>query len=281
MTEVGLIWAKGARGAGRPANSSSRGLFAIHRDCYAPYVDLHKNPEVRASDAERDRVVDQLREAVAEGRLTPEEHAERVEGVLAARTVGELEVFVRDLPRGRDPHSASPAAAPLDLESLPVAGENVAAVFSAASRTGRWRAGRRVNAYAIFGSVEIDLSEAVFEHQQVTVKAVSVFGSVEVYVPENVTLRGTGGGVLGNFEVDAADAEDPNAPVVYVDGWAVLGSVEASPRRGSLVADILDRVHRHVDRSLRRSAGGGRPAGRHLGGGHSGGGHLKGESREL
>ncbi|MEU9576613.1 DUF1707 SHOCT-like domain-containing protein [Streptomyces chilikensis] len=244
-------------------------------------MDLHKNPEVRASDAERDRVVDQLREAVAEGRLTPEEHAERVEGVLAARTVGELEVFVRDLPRGRDPHSASPAAAPLDLESLPVAGENVAAVFSAASRTGRWRAGRRVNAYAIFGSVEIDLSEAVFEHQQVTVKAVSVFGSVEVYVPENVTLRGTGGGVLGNFEVDAADAEDPNAPVVYVDGWAVLGSVEASPRRGSLVADILDRVHRHVDRSLRRRAGGGRPTGRHLGGGHSGGGHLKGESREL
>jgi hypothetical protein len=245
-------------------------------------VDLHKNPEVRASDAERDRVVDQLREAVAEGRLTPEEHAERVEGVLAARTVGELEVFTRDLPNERGAYSTPSTAAPLDLDSLPVAGENVTAVFSASSRSGRWRAGRRINAYAIFGSVEIDLSEAVFEHQQVTVKAVSVFGSVEVYVPENVTLRGTGGGVLGNFEVDSADAEDPNAPVVYVDGWAVLGSVEASPRRGNLVADILYRVHRRVDRSLRKHGGGGRLGGGHLGGGHLGSDpHLGSKTREL
>jgi hypothetical protein len=213
-------------------------------------VDLHKNPELRASDAERDRVVDLLREAVAEGRLTPEEHAERVEGVLAARTVGELEVYIRDLPRGQASRASS--AEPLDLDSLPVADENVTAVFSAASRAGRWRAGRRINAYAIFGSVEIDLSEAVFEHQQVTVKAVSIFGSVEVYVPENVTLRGTGGGVLGSFEVETADSGDSNAPVVYVDGWAVLGSVEARPRKGSRVADILDRVQRRVGRHLDR-----------------------------
>jgi hypothetical protein len=239
-------------------------------------VDLHKNLELRASDAERDRVVDQLREAVAEGRLTPEEHAERVEGALAARTRGELEGYVRDLPAGRAAHALAPSPSP-DLESLPVAGENVTAVFSAASRTGRWRAGRRINAYAIFGSVEIDLSEAVFEHQQVTVKAVSVFGSVEVHVPENVTLRGTGGGVLGSFEVDAADAADSNAPVVYVDGWAVLGSVEALPRRGRLVADIRDRVQGRLDRSRHK----------HLGGGHGGARgagarrHLGGGAREL
>jgi hypothetical protein len=233
-------------------------------------VDLHKNLELRASDAERDRVVDQLREAVAEGRLTPEEHAERVEGALAARTLGELEGYVRDLPAGR----AAQAPAPLpDLESLPVADENVTAVFSAASRTGRWRAGRRINAYAIFGSVEIDLSEALFEHQQVTVKAVAVFGSVEVYVPQNVTLRGTGGGVLGSFEVDAADAADAHAPVVYVDGWAVLGSVEALSRRGRLVADIRDRVRGRLDRSRHRRHGGG-----HGGGAHR---HLGGGAREL
>src|ERR671931_2900480 len=54
--------------------------------------------ELRASDADRDRIADLLRDALAEGRLTADEHAERVEGVLAAKTVGELEVFVRDLP---------------------------------------------------------------------------------------------------------------------------------------------------------------------------------------
>ncbi|MGW4563256.1 DUF1707 SHOCT-like domain-containing protein [Streptomyces sp. NPDC004561] len=211
---------------------------------------------LRASDADRDRVADILREALAEGRLTADEHAERVDGVLNAKTVGELEVFIQDLPAAHQ-RQAGPAytAAP----SHPTAGAipaeadaNVVAVFSSAVRRGRWRAGRRLHAYSVFGSVEIDLSEAIFEYQQVVIKAVSVFGDVQIRVPENVSLRGTGGGVLGNFEVDTLDSVESDAPVVYVDGWAVLGNVEARPKRGKRVADILDRVQSRVDRKLER-----------------------------
>ncbi|MEU1255675.1 DUF1707 domain-containing protein [Streptomyces chartreusis] len=210
--------------------------------------------ELRASDADRDRIADILRDALGEGRLTADEHAERVEGVLAAKTVGELEVFIRDLPaaqRRRDPYVAAPSRpAPGAIPVEP--DDNVVAVFSSAVRKGRWRTGRRIHAYAIFGSVEIDLSEALFQYQHVMIRAISVFGNVEVRVPENVSLRGAGGGVLGNFEVDHLDAEDPEAPVVHVDGWAVLGNIEGRPKRGKLVADILDRVQRKVDKSLRK-----------------------------
>ncbi|MDX3751203.1 DUF1707 domain-containing protein [Streptomyces sp. AK08-02] len=234
-------------------------------------MDLQKHTEprvdeLRASDADRDRIADLLREALAEGRLTPDEHAERVEGVLSAKTVGELEVFVRDLPAGHQPHPShapratgwgyapapnhpTPGAIPLDPD------DNVVAVFSSAVRKGRWRAGRRMHAYAIFGSVEIDLSEAMFEHQQVVIKAISVFGNVEIRVPENVSLRGTGGGVLGNFEVSTLDSGDPDAPVVFVDGLAILGNVEAKPKRGKMIEDILDRVSRKVDKGLRKHLG--------------------------
>ncbi|MEV6173313.1 DUF1707 domain-containing protein [Streptomyces sp. NPDC051954] len=211
--------------------------------------------ELRASDADRDRIADILREALAEGRLTADEHAERVEGVLSAKTVGELEVFIRDLPAAHERRTA-PAYTPAPnrpTDAIPTdPDDNVVAVFSAAVRKGRWRAGRRIHAYAIFGSVEIDLSEALFEYRQIVIKAISVFGNVEVRVPENVSLRGTGGGVLGNFEVDTLDSVEPDAPVVYVDGWAVLGNIEARPKRGKAVADILDRVHRKVDKSLRK-----------------------------
>ena len=211
--------------------------------------------ELRASDADRDRIADILRDALAEGRLTADEHAERVEGVLAAKTVGELEVFIRDLPAAHQ-HRAAPgfAAAPNrpSVGAIPAdPDDNVVAVFSSATRKGRWRAGRRIHAYAIFGTVDIDLSEALFEYQQVVIKTISVFGNVEIRVPENISLRGTGGGVLGNFEVDTVDSTDPDAPVVYVDGWAVLGNVEARPKRGKLVADILDRVQHNIDKSTR------------------------------
>ncbi|WP_030666581.1 DUF1707 SHOCT-like domain-containing protein [Streptomyces cellulosae] len=211
--------------------------------------------DLRASDAERDRIADILREALAEGRLDADEHAERVEGVLNAKTVGELEVFIRDLPAAHQRRSA-PAHTPAPnrpTDTLPHdPDDNVVAVFSAAVRKGRRRAGRRIHAYAVFGSVEIDLSEAIFEYQQVVIKAFSVFGSVDVRVPENVSLRGTGGGVLGSFEVDNLDSGDPEAPVVYVDGWAVLGSIDGGPKRGKLVADILERVQHKVDKGLRK-----------------------------
>ncbi|MFJ9926031.1 DUF1707 domain-containing protein [Streptomyces misionensis] len=207
---------------------------------------------LRASDADRDRVADILREALAEGRLTADEHAERVDGVLNAKTVGELEVFVQDLPTA---HRSGPGPAPVPprpADSMPAESDNVVAVLSSTVRRGRWRPGRRLHAYAVFGSVEIDLSEAIFEYQQVVIKAVSVFGDVQVRVPENVTLRGGGGGVLGSFEVSALDSPQADAPVVYVDGWAVLGSVEARPRRGKLVEDIMERVHDKIDRKLRK-----------------------------
>ncbi|QNP70451.1 DUF1707 and DUF2154 domain-containing protein [Streptomyces roseirectus] len=215
-------------------------------------MDLQKQTDLRASDADRDRVADILRDALAEGRLTAEEHAERVEGVLAAKTVGELEVFVKDLPVAHTPRATTAPLRPADAALPADPDENIVAVFSSATRRGRWRAGRRIHAYAIFGSVEIDLSEALFEYQQVVVKTYAILGSVEVRVPENISLRGTGGGILGSFEVDTMDSGDPNAPVVYLDGWAVLGSVEGRPRRGRVVADILDRVQRKVDRSSRK-----------------------------
>ncbi|RZU44257.1 cell wall-active antibiotic response 4TMS protein YvqF [Streptomyces sp. BK022] len=234
---------------------------------HAQPVDTAPRPaDLRASDADRDRVADILRDALAEGRLTAEEHAERIEGVLHTKTVGELDVFIRDLPAAHErpaapayasvPHRLPPGSLPADADT------SVVAVFSSAVRRGRWRAGRRVHAFAVFGSVEIDLSEAVFEYQQVVIKAVSVFGDVQIRVPENVSLRGTGGSVLGNFEVSTMDSVQPDAPVIYVDGWSVLGNVEARPRRGRVVADILGRVqgtveraHGKVDRTLRKYLG--------------------------
>ncbi len=228
-------------------------------------MDLQKSPappdpqpvspaELRCSDADRDRITDILRDALAEGRLTADEHAERVEGVLKAKTVGELDRFVRDLPAAH-PRRTAPAYTPAPGRpaqgSIPAEpDESVVAVFSSAARKGRWRPGRRTHAYAVFGSVVIDLSEAIFEYRQVVIKAISVFGEVTIRVPENVSLRGTGGGVLGNFEVSPLDSAERDAPVVYVDGLAVLGNVEAKPKRGKFVGDILDRVSDRVSDKL-------------------------------
>ena len=55
--------------------------------------------DIRASDADRDRVVDALRDHAAAGRLTTEELEARTDYALAARYVGDLSRILRDLPR--------------------------------------------------------------------------------------------------------------------------------------------------------------------------------------
>ncbi|RFS86190.1 DUF1707 domain-containing protein [Actinomadura spongiicola] len=56
------------------------------------------NPDIRASDADRDRVAESLRDHCGDGRITMDELQERLEAVYAAKTVGELQDVTADLP---------------------------------------------------------------------------------------------------------------------------------------------------------------------------------------
>ncbi|WP_189946667.1 DUF1707 SHOCT-like domain-containing protein [Streptomyces roseolus] len=217
----------------------------------APAPPAYADPQgsLRASDADRDRVADILAEALAQGRLDAEEHAERIDAVYRAKTVGELEPIVRDLPAaGGGPAGARPEPAPAAYGPEDAEGnaDQLFAVFSSTTRKGRWRVARRTNAFAIFGNVEIDLTEAIFTQPLTTINATSIFGNIEVRVPENISLRGSGAGILGNFEVTTLEGVDPQAPLVVVNGYAVLGNVEARPKRGKWVTDLQSKVRKHL-----------------------------------
>ncbi|WP_282697003.1 DUF1707 domain-containing protein [Streptomyces sp. CC208A] len=223
-----------------------------------PTAPAHADPQgsLRASDADRDRIAEILAEALAQGRLDAAEHAERVEAVYRAKTMGELEPIVRDLPATDGP-SGAPAggAAGARTEPVPAAygpedvegnADQLVAVFSSTTRKGRWRVARRTNAFSIFGNIEIDLTEAIFAQPLTTINATSIFGNVEIRVPENISLRGTGTGILGNFEVTSLEGVDPQAPLVVVNGYAVLGNVEARPKRGKRVIDLQSKPRKHL-----------------------------------
>ena len=80
--------------------------------------------DLRASDSDRERVVAILGEALADGRLSHEEHAERMPRALTARTLGDLAGLTRDL--------VAPEHQPLQLDG----GQQVTALFTSADRRG-------------------------------------------------------------------------------------------------------------------------------------------------
>ena len=59
---------------------------------------MARRATLRASDADREQVAERLRRAAGEGRILAEELEERLEAVFSARTYGELDVVVADLP---------------------------------------------------------------------------------------------------------------------------------------------------------------------------------------
>lgn len=175
--------------------------------------------DLRASDADRERTVGLLREAAADGRLTLDEHHERVDRAYAARTLGELAELTLDL--------AEPSAQPVRFETKPVL-----AVFGSEEIAGRWVVPDRVVVTALFGEVKLDLREALLQRRTVRVQATAVCGSVKLLVPEGVEVRMSGPVLIGNKSSRVRVPEQPGGPVVEVRSFVLCGEIKAStPRR--------------------------------------------------
>ncbi|AWW42625.1 hypothetical protein ADL00_31565 [Streptomyces sp. AS58] len=192
-------------------------------------------PELRASDADRERVAEVLRDALAEGRLDMAEFEERLDATYQARTYGELAPITRDLPVAGQPAvpPVSLTKAPAESGSWParvVGGEGSSswgvAVMSGFQRKGRWTVPRRFNCVAFWGGGEIDLREANFAEHEVVINCVTIMGGVSVVVPPGVEVVVRGVGVMGGFDHrEEGVPGEPGAPRVIVTGFAFWGGV--------------------------------------------------------
>lgn len=82
---------------------------------------MTRQAHLRASDADREQIAERLRRAATEGRLLADELEERLGVALSARTYGELDAVVADLPTtslGPRKRSTKPARVPLALTVL-------------------------------------------------------------------------------------------------------------------------------------------------------------------
>src|SRR5215213_6471028 len=70
---------------------------------------VRRDPGVRASDGDRERTADILRDHAGEGRLEPDELEERLEAVFTAKTIADLDALTVDLPRGERHRSPRPS----------------------------------------------------------------------------------------------------------------------------------------------------------------------------
>ncbi|MFE6717464.1 DUF1707 domain-containing protein [Streptomyces albidoflavus] len=214
-------------------------------------------PELRASDADREKVAERLRDAMAEGRLDMDEFGERLDAVYRARTYAELEPLTRDLPATGTGAPAARAGAEPGGENWParIGGTGDArwgiGVLSGFQHTGRWTVPARFKAIAFWGGGQLDLREARFESRETVIDCWTVMGGVNIVVPPGVQVEVRGIGIMGGFGRPAGDdTPDPDAPRVVVRGFAFWGGVgtERKPTR----------AQRRLEKERRRDEGEGR-----------------------
>jgi hypothetical protein len=179
----------------------------------------------RASDDDRDRVVDVLSAAMASGRLDPEDFRSRVETAYRAGTLGELVPIIDDLSTESQAIIAPRPKAETDRRIGGRPGSRLSmAVLGSVERTGGWVLPRLHSSFSYLGNVRLDLRESRFAKQRSTILAFSLLGSVRVVVPRDADVRSEGLGVVGNFSGPSVQGH-AGGPEIRVTGLALWGEV--------------------------------------------------------
>lgn len=180
----------------------------------------------RASDADREAVVEALRAATEDGRLDFEEFEQRMGLAYQSKTFGELEPLLADLapvafPSDTEPRTQARALPPSEQQEL-----NLSATGTSIQRRGRWRVPPRVNISGNMGSTWLDLTEAEIESAEVEFHLETSMGSLTIVVPPGTEVDGDQlNFAFGSLNVRTRDQGEPTRLRIRLIGQCTMGSV--------------------------------------------------------
>ena len=191
--------------------------------------------QLRASHADRDQVVELLRVAAGDGRLSAEELDDRLERALTARTYAELAPLTADLPAMPGaavvpPGAGAVSAAPKDLVRIHVHG-------SSACRDGRWVVPKELDVKVRGGHVTLDFTEAVITQPLLRITAEVRGGGLRLITRPGI-LVDAGDISLHGGSVTLPEPPGPGVPVYLrveiagsVRGAGITAGPPTPPRR--------------------------------------------------
>jgi len=199
---------------------------------------------LRASHQDRDRVIEMLRVAAGDGRLTHEELEERIEIAFSARTYGELAALTEDLPvsgQALAPASSATPAVPKDVVRLETRSGNL-------TRVGRWVVPRRIEAKVTSGNIKLDFTEAAIPHSTIEIEAEVRSGNLILITKPGIAVDTDDVAIRsGNVRVKAPwGSQVPVSLQINVSGRVGSGNIVARPPYRTFWEWLMRRPRRYA-----------------------------------
>lgn len=225
--------------AGPGDEAAAGGELAARREPSAPREPVPQG-KLRASHQDRDRVVEILRVAAGDGRLTSDELDERLEAALTARTFGELAALTTDLPAAGGAVGAA-VSEPKDMIRLECHS-------GSAKREGRWVVPRRIEVRVTSGEVKLDFTEAIITQPLLKIDAEVSSGRLLLVTKPGIMVDADDVAVRSG-EVKVRAPWGPDVPVTLrleVSGKVGSGSIKARPPRRSFWQWLMRRPQQYA-----------------------------------
>jgi hypothetical protein len=173
--------------------------------------------DLRVSDDERSHIVDILQKATGRGMIDVDEFSDRTDRAMRARTRGELNAVVIDLP------GLVNAAAPAGTQAATISGS-----MTAIQRNGTWTVPAVLNVRNSMSPTKLDFRDAKIDHAQVEIRLDVTMGAVKIWLPKDATVNTEGldvtmGSVKGS---GITSAEQPGNPHFVITGRIGMGSLK-------------------------------------------------------
>lgn len=185
-------------------------------------------------DAAREQAVQLLSHHYAHDRLTLEQVEHRLELAYRARSVGEVDALLADLPAAPREEVATGERPFYQLARPDEAAPSgrLLSFFAEVKRRGAWAPARLLEARVVFGSMLLDLREARLQPGVTEIDASVIFGELKVMVPPGVRVVSEGNAIFGSFDHSAPEWDDlaADAPTVRITGSAVFGATKVMVR---------------------------------------------------
>ena len=185
-----------------------------------------------ALQAQREKTITALCDHFSSDRLTVEEFERRLDVANRAQTLPELATLLSDLPvlQAQTLPATAPTAAPPPAHTREQ--QTLVAIMGGVDRRGRWQPARKTTILALMGGAALDFRDVDLPAGETEVSIFCLMGGAEIIVPPGMRVDTGGIAIMGAFEhmTHTQTASDPNAPLLRVNGFVMMGGVEVQVR---------------------------------------------------